>query len=1360
MIGRNWKIIRQHIETYTKHKHIVALLYDFLYRFKSHIFFHESILGMDKFEYLSIMQNISHLQDELYGLKNHLQQHKLYLFTDMTKIIKIIETYTGILYLIEKYCSTNIINTINYYLLLYCELVNLYKLYNSHNKQQQKNNKQTISHLPEPQGLLIKRGNAELKVGTGISSSLPTETSGYLAHNSKMANYQLVSDSIICPDNNISNSSDTYSSTEDEMQDTDEFSGITNLNKYAEPAQHIRNCIFDQGVLQPICDVYHNWILKVSKQKYINSFNTLNGTLLRNIYRPNRNINNQYLDLMAKCIKPFEMNIFLMQDKPNINTTQPEIHDLFEELNILKDAGILKTGHLTNINTGISKIYKSIIQKLELVNTQNIHFSTIQNTNILVNIKKYEYIKDNILHVFICIPITKTSKLVFVINGYIKNQDVMITQKYSIISQKYDIIYKQIISIAEMSMAFKKTFVKTITLNQLLCLRNDEIIKACVAKWTLYTTIMAQSISDMITHFLNGNTRKKTEILSCLLCCHKNNESAFRANMLWNLIIDESRNMESTEREIFMRLHPILLIQLNHITSYTDNNTGSASMTATSNDTVTYEKLIAQSNTDTITKQKMYEKLKEFTNKNNDNNSKAQQYLDGILNIPFGKYAKESIICENDKHSHNIKQFLSNLIILCLDYKDNYSACNELLILLVEMFGLNTDIMIKFDNNVDDIETYIFSVLDKIKIKTGILSSLLDIFNKYIHDKLTVSPETLDTTYIITFLSELNPESQQEILTWFTSCDDLFINNQYNTSCATTHLTFDTLVHSLESGNGSLNCYHFKCELQSKLIPKLISKLISFLATESYFYDTGIPAELVKYKDNLVELLEQNKDLIAKKKAYLANCYTQLDKSIYGQQDAKDQIIRIIGQWLNGNQSGYCIGFEGAPGVGKTSLAKYGIANALVDEKGGGRPFGFIALGGSSNGSTLEGHGYTYVGSTWGRIVDIIMTAGVMNPIIFIDELDKISNTESGREIIGILTHITDKTQNMDFMDKYFAGVKIDLSKVLFVFSYNDYSKLDSILADRIHRVKFDNYSVADKIAICNNYLVPNIVNEININDFECVLKPEALRYIIDSYTYEAGVRKLKEKLYDILREINVKYIRGELDGICSSQEKYSDHVTITPEIVDDILNSYYKVEIPQPMAVPMVGVVYGLYATSMGTGGITIIQVTRKYSDSSALVCTGKPGDVMLESMKVALTLAINILEPEILAKWGINHSGDASKFGLHIHCPDGATPKDGPSAGCAFTAALFSLLTDTPVLNTVSMTGEIDILGNVLPIGGLDSKIQGSSRSGINTILVPIDNKKDIAYIQRRQPEILEGITIHYTKTVQDVLKYCLKQ
>ncbi|MEE9571437.1 MAG: AAA family ATPase, partial [Candidatus Neomarinimicrobiota bacterium] len=175
---------------------------------------------------------------------------------------------------------------------------------------------------------------------------------------------------------------------------------------------------------------------------------------------------------------------------------------------------------------------------------------------------------------------------------------------------------------------------------------------------------------------------------------------------------------------------------------------------------------------------------------------------------------------------------------------------------------------------------------------------------------------------------------------------------------------------------------------------------------------------------------------------------THLDKAVHGHKNAKRQLKRIIGQWINGEQQGYCFGFEGPPGVGKTSLAKKGLANCLSDKDSGCRPFAFIPIGGSSNGSTLSGHNYTYVGSTWGRIVDILMETKCMNPIIFIDELDKVSRSENGKEIIGILTHLVDETQNESFQDKYFSGIDLDLSKALFIFSYNDPDMIDRILLD------------------------------------------------------------------------------------------------------------------------------------------------------------------------------------------------------------------------------------------------------------------------------------------------------------------------
>ena len=187
-----------------------------------------------------------------------------------------------------------------------------------------------------------------------------------------------------------------------------------------------------------------------------------------------------------------------------------------------------------------------------------------------------------------------------------------------------------------------------------------------------------------------------------------------------------------------------------------------------------------------------------------------------------------------------------------------------------------------------------------------------------------------------------------------------------------------------------------------------------------------------------------------------------------GLDDAKNQIKRLLAQWVNGNDQGYVFGFEGPPGTGKTTLAKQGIATCLIDELNNPRPFVFIALGGSSNGSTLEGHNYTYVGSTWGRIIDGIIDSKCMNPIIYIDELDKISRTEHGKEIIGILTHLTDPSQNADFTDKYFSGIKFDISKCLIIFSYNDSSIIDKILLDRIQKVRINPLNKEDKLMVRN----------------------------------------------------------------------------------------------------------------------------------------------------------------------------------------------------------------------------------------------------------------------------------------------------
>lgn len=433
---------------------------------------------------------------------------------------------------------------------------------------------------------------------------------------------------------------------------------------------------------------------------------------------------------------------------------------------------------------------------------------------------------------------------------------------------------------------------------------------------------------------------------------------------------------------------------------------------------------------------------------------------------------------------------------------------------------------------------------------------------------------------------------------------------------------------------------------------------------------------------------------------------------IHGQKDAKRKIETLIAQWINGESEGAVFGFQGPPGTGKTSLAKEGLAYCLSDEDGTPRPFVFIALGGSTNGAILEGHSYTYVGSKWGRIVDALMDTKCMNPILYFDELDKVSSTPHGKEITAILTHLTDPQQNDTFMDRYFDGIKLDLSGALIIFSYNDSSLIDPILADRITEINYKHYIKSEKIHIAQNYILPKILTKVGYSASEVIFTTEAIEHILESYVYEAGVRKLKEKLYEIIRELNVRHLHNG--------KAYPLPFTVTVETVDDILERKSRLTIKTIPKKPQVGWVNGLYATSAGTGGLTVIQVFDTISDHKfSLELTGTLGDVMKESIKCAKTITWRVLPIEI--KRGLQDEWKDNPFGLHIHCPEAATPKDGPSAGAAITTAIVSYLCSLPVRNYIAMTGEIDLYGNVHAIGGLQSKIEGAIRAGAKIVLIP---------------------------------------
>jgi ATP-dependent Lon protease len=281
---------------------------------------------------------------------------------------------------------------------------------------------------------------------------------------------------------------------------------------------------------------------------------------------------------------------------------------------------------------------------------------------------------------------------------------------------------------------------------------------------------------------------------------------------------------------------------------------------------------------------------------------------------------------------------------------------------------------------------------------------------------------------------------------------------------------------------------------------------------------------------------------------FLSTVKSTLDQAVFGHQEAKDDIIQLVAQWISNPSSvGQVLGIMGAKGVGKTFLVKHGIAKAL------NRPFCFFSLGGATDGSVLDGYSYTYEGSSWGHLVDMLMKSKCMNPVIFFDELDKVSETKYGQEIIGKLIHLTDFTQNDSIQDKYFAGIPFDFSRALFIFSFNDDTKIDKILMDRIKVIKTQDFSKKDKIQIAKDYIIPELVETVGFKEGEIIISDEIYDYIMTKVPQEKGVRKFKELLRTLFMKINVnRYIHDIPYKICNFQLP----LNVTREIVDNLIKS------------------------------------------------------------------------------------------------------------------------------------------------------------------------------------------------------------
>ena len=527
----------------------------------------------------------------------------------------------------------------------------------------------------------------------------------------------------------------------------------------------------------------------------------------------------------------------------------------------------------------------------------------------------------------------------------------------------------------------------------------------------------------------------------------------------------------------------------------------------------------------------------------------------------------------------------------------------------------------------------------------------------------------------------------------------------------------------IEDGKDETSNLH-KAILKSKMPKEVQKKCMSELKKLKNMSPMSAEATVVRnYLDWMIDLPWFKKDKV---NIDLNNALKILDQDHFGLEKVKERIIEFLAvQKRMDKIKGPILCLVGPPGVGKTSLGK-SIAKST------NRQFVRMSLGGVRDEAEIRGHRRTYIGSLPGKIIQMMKKAGTKNPLILLDEIDKVGNDYRGDPSSALLEALAPE-QNTSFNDHYLE-VDYDLSDVMFVTTANTLNILPPLL-DRMEVIRIPGYTEDEKVNISNRFLLPKQIKENGVKDGELDIKEGTIKEIIRSYTRESGVRNLEREISKITRKAVKKVVNNETDKVEVNENNVSDYLGVK------------KFKYGEKDEEDRVGVVTGLAWTEFG-GEILKIE-TVNMPGKGRMQITGKLGDVMQESVKAAKTfvrsksLDFGVIPPIF------------EKKDFHIHVPEGATPKDGPSAGIAMVTSIVSSITDIPVNRQIAMTGEVTITGQVLQIGGLKEKLLAAHRAGINHVLIPKDNEKDLVDIPKK---VKEDIKITPVKVVDDVLKIAL--